>query len=112
LEQGFVGSNFLQDIHKREEISSTTISDSIAVPHPLGDSVIKSSIFPVIAPKGIIWDDKIVKFVFLFAIKSENSNQMQQFYDQLLDFISSDKLQTKLLKEANYQTFMDIFSLN
>ncbi|MGT2784426.1 BglG family transcription antiterminator [Streptococcus merionis] len=112
LEQGLVNSNFLKDIQKREEISSTTISDSIAVPHPLGDSVIKSSIFPVIAPKGIIWDDKIVKFVFLFAINSENSNQMQQFYDQLLDFISSDKLQTKLLKEANYQTFMDIFSLN
>ena len=112
LEQAFVNPNFLQDIYKREEISPTTISDSIAVPHPLGDSVIKNCIFPVIAPKGIKWDDKIVKFIFLFAIQSNNSEKIQQFYDLLLDFISSNKLQSKLLKEPNYQTFMEIFNTN
>lgn len=110
FEQGLVTTNFLQDIQNREEISSTVISESIAVPHPLGDSVIKNSIFLVIAPKGIVWDDKIIKFVFLLAIKSKNVNQMQHFYDQLLDFISSDRLQIKLLKDPTYQTFTEIFS--
>lgn len=107
--QGLVKENFLTEIYERENISSTIISDSIAIPHPLGDSVKRSTIFPVIAPKGIIWDNKNVKFVFLFAIKTDEPERMEFFYDRLLDFIGSEKLQAKLLKEPTYESLISIF---
>lgn len=109
LNQGYIKENFLTEIYERENISSTIISDSIAIPHPLGEAVIKSTIFPVIAPKGITWDDKLVKFVFLFAIKTEEPEKMEFFYERLLDFIGSEKLQTKLLKEPTFGSLQSIF---
>ena len=33
--------DFLNDIYEREKISSTIIGDNIALPHPIGDSVLK-----------------------------------------------------------------------
>ncbi|HFI0149998.1 TPA: transcription antiterminator [Streptococcus suis] len=109
LNQGYIKENFLTEIYERENISSTIISDSIAIPHPLGEAVIKSTIFPVIAPKGITWDDKLVKFVFLFAIKTEEPEKMEFIYERLLDFIGSEKLQTKLLKEPTFGSLQSIF---
>lgn len=109
LSQGYVKENFLTEIYERENISSTIISDSIAIPHPLGEAVIKSTIFPVIAPKGITWDDKLVKFVFLFAIKTEEPEKMEFIYERLLDFIGSEKLQAKLLKEPTFSSLLSIF---
>lgn len=109
LSQGYVKENFLTEIYEREIISSTIISDSIAIPHPLGEAVAKSTIFPVIAPKGITWDDKVVKFVFLFAIKAEEPEKMEFIYERLLDFIGSEKLQAKLLKEPTFNSLLSIF---
>ncbi|MGT2908138.1 BglG family transcription antiterminator [Streptococcus dentiloxodontae] len=109
LSQGYVKENFLSEIYERENISSTIIADSIAIPHPLGDAVNKSTIFPVIAPKGIIWDGKLVKFVFLFAIKAEEPEKMEFIYECLLDFIGSEKLQAKLLKEPTFNSLLSIF---
>ncbi|HEM3629105.1 TPA: PTS sugar transporter subunit IIA [Streptococcus suis] len=109
LSQGYVKENFLTEIYEREIISSTIIADSIAIPHPLGEAVAKSTIFPVIAPKGITWDDKVVKFVFLFAIKAEEPEKMEFIYERLLDFIGSEKLQAKLLKEPTFNSLLSIF---
>ncbi|MBF0779060.1 BglG family transcription antiterminator [Streptococcus cuniculi] len=110
LEQQVVNEHFLSEIYERENISSTIIGDTIAIPHPLGNSVITSSIFPVVAPKGISWDSKTIKFVFLFAIKAEDSENIQDIYEQLLDFISSEKAQTALLKEPSFEVLQKFFS--
>lgn len=104
-----VTEEFLDDIYKREKISSTVIGNSIAIPHPIGNSVIKSNIFTVIAPKGITWDNQTVKFVFLFAIKSEDTEKIQNIYENMLDFISSKSKQNTLLKNPNYEVLTKIF---
>lgn len=109
LSNGKVRNNFLDDILARENISSTLISDTIAIPHPIGNSVKQNVIFPIIAPKGIDWDGKNAKFIFVFAIQNNDNKQMEFIYDQLLDFISSDYSQTKLLREPTYDNFISIF---
>lgn len=110
LEQHVVHEHFLTEIYERESISSTIIGDVIAIPHPLGNSVITSCIFPVVAPKGIHWDSKTIKFVFLFAIKPEDSESIQDIYDKLLDFIGSEKAQAALLKTPSFELLQRFFS--
>ncbi|MTB64756.1 PRD domain-containing protein [Streptococcus sp. zg-86] len=110
LEQHLVTTHFLSEIYEREKISSTIIGDTIAIPHPLGDSVITSNIFPVIAPKGITWDSKNIKFVFLFAIKPEDSENIQDIYDKILDFINSEKAQANLIKRPSFELLLDYFT--
>ena len=99
-EQGYVSDDFLNDICEREKISSTIIGDgNIALPHPIGDSVLKSCIFTVINPKGINWDKhQSIKFIFLFAVKCEDTEKIQTIYEQMLDFIASKDKQDLLLK--------------
>ena len=75
-------------------MSSTAINDSIALPHPLNDSVIKSTIFVAVVPRGVEWDENInVKFIFLLAMKSNEVEELQNVYDTLLYFIYSNNKQ-------------------
>lgn len=107
----YVSSQFIDEILEREKISNTMINDVIALPHPIGDSVKTSTIFTVIAPKGIIWEDgKKVKFIFFMAIRSEDVNKVQSIYDDLLDFISSEKKQDTLLKHPDFETLISILA--
>lgn len=109
--QGYVSDDFLNDIYEREKISSTIIGDNIALPHPIGDSVLKSCIFTVINPKGINWDKhQLIKFIFLFAVKSEDTEKIQTIYEQMLDFIGSKDKQDLLLKTPTFETLTNIFS--
>lgn len=108
-EQGFVNDNFLNEIYEREKISSTIIGDNIAIPHPIGDSVLKSCIFTVINQKGINWDNQSIKFIFLFAIKSEDTEKIQTIYEKMLDFIGSKTKQDLLLKTPTFETLTKIF---
>lgn len=109
--QGYVSDDFLNDIYEREKISSTIIGDNIALPHPIGDSVLKSCIFVPINPKGINWDkDQSIKFIFLFAVKSEDTEKIQTIYEQMLDFIGSKDKQELLLKTPTFEILTNIFS--
>lgn len=107
----FVSRHFIADVIEREAISNTMINDVVALPHPLGNSVKTSTIFTVIAPKGVTWDQtKKVKFIFFIAIRPEDVNKVQLIYDELLDFISSDKKQEALLKTPDFNTLISILS--
>lgn len=107
--QQLVNEHFLEDIYKRENISSTVIGNNIAIPHPVGDSILKSHIYTIIAPKGITWDKQNIKFVFLFAIKSEDTEKIESLYESLLEFISSKNKQELLLKTPTFETLSKIF---
>lgn len=103
--------DFFNDLLAREELSSTVINDSIALPHPLNDSVIKSTIFVAVVPRGLEWDENTnVKFIFLLAIKSNEVEELQNVYDTLLDFIYSNDKQESLIKNPNYNNLLNIFT--
>ncbi len=112
-DNAFVSDHFIQQIIAREAISDTLINDVIALPHPIGDSVKISTIFPVIAPKGIEWgDSKRVKFIFFMAIRPDDVSKVQYVYDALLDFISSEKKQDLLLKTPTFDTLVSLLTIN
>lgn len=96
---------------KEKKFLQLSIGDNIALPHPIGDSVLKSCIFTVINPKGINWDKhQSIKFIFLFAVKSEDTEKIQTIYEQMLDFIASKDKQDLLLKTPTFETLTNIFS--
>ncbi len=83
------------------------------MPHPLNDSVIESTIFVAVVPRGLEWDEITnVKFIFLLAIKSNEVEELQNIYDTLLDFITSNDKQECLIKNSNYNNLLNIFTQN
>ncbi|MCT3099648.1 hypothetical protein FNJ54_08015 [Lactococcus lactis] len=53
-----------------------------------------------------------VKFIFLLAIKSNEVGELQNVYDTLLDFITSNDKQESLIKNSNYNNLLNIFTQN
>ncbi|MGT2753722.1 BglG family transcription antiterminator [Streptococcus ovis] len=109
LENQFVTENFYDDIMKREEISNTVLDNVVAIPHPIHHSVLKSTISVAIFPKGIVWNDVTIKFVFLLAIRPEDIKSLEYIYERMLDFTSSISLQESLLRQQDVQTLHQIF---
>lgn len=103
-----VNENFLSDIIERESISDTILDDTIALPHPIGDSVLKSCIYAVIAPKGIMWSNKKIKFIFFMAIKKDDAAQLQPIYSHMLNFIESKEKQEQLLKNPTFDSLVEL----
>lgn len=112
MEQDYVSNQFYDELLQREAVSSTAINDLIALPHPIGPSVKTSTIFPIIAPKGIEWENKKrIKFIFIMAIKPEDISQSEYIYDEILDFMSSKKKQNELLATPTFDSLLSILSL-
>lgn len=112
IEKNLVLPSFYDDLKEREELSSTVIDGSIALPHPMNNSVSKSKIPVIIAPKGIIWADKQkVNFAFLMSVRPEDIDNIQSSYDKILDFMASNESQRLLLKHPNFEIFNKVFNL-
>ena len=72
-----INKNLMSDFTKksvfdREEISSTSIGDLTAIPHPIYSEKGKSFISILVLEKPVMWDEFLVQVVFLFNIEKKN----------------------------------------
>lgn len=87
---GIVGTDFYDDVLKREEVLSTELMDGVAIPHTDGTNVNESVIVIGILREPIKWDNTYVDIVLLLAIN-------QQCFDSLSIFLPF--VDTKEFKE-------------
>lgn len=71
-----INKNLMSDFTKksvfdREEISSTSIGDLTAIPHPIYSEKGKSFISILVLEKPVMWDEFLVQVVFLFNIEKK-----------------------------------------
>lgn len=70
---------FLQDVYEREAQGQTGIGSSIAIPHGKSESVTKNAIAIGRTNTALEWeslDDQPVHIIILFAVKSEDQNDL------------------------------------
>lgn len=70
---------FLQDVYERETQGQTGIGSSIAIPHGKSESVTKNAIAIGRTNTALEWeslDDQPVHIIILFAVKSEDQNDL------------------------------------
>lgn len=67
---------FLKDVLKREEVSSTNLVEGLAMPHAKSKGVKNSAVVFARSAEGISWNDeeKNVKVVFLIAVPEEKAS--------------------------------------
>ncbi|KKF45293.1 BglG family transcription antiterminator [Streptococcus uberis] len=111
IENDYVGTDFYDMVMQREEISNTLLDNTIAIPHPLTNEIIrKSSISVVIAPKGVSWTNNIkVKFILVLAIKNKDIKNVEYIYEKIIDFTSSPSSQEELLRDPSINTLKKLF---
>lgn len=97
FKKGYVTKEFEESVIKREEISSTYVSNGVAVPHGSADFVLKPCIALISLDKPIAWDGFKVMTVFLCAFDSNVDNDSENIFEELYTAIENKKLLKKLI---------------
>lgn len=109
IKKGLMNNITKMSIFEREEMSSTSIGDLVAIPHPIYNEYGKSFISVLILNKPIMWDDLYVQVVFLLNIDKTEVKLWEPMFLKLFDYIKSKNGINSILKHKSYEKFMDEF---
>lgn len=102
-----VQDGFQESVFKREQIASTAYGQ-FAIPHGDVNLVNKSCIYIYIAKKGIQWNEKTVKVVFLIALNEEKQPEFGQIFNDLYEVVNDKE---KMKKLVHFDSKLDIQKL-
>ncbi|MEG0563717.1 BglG family transcription antiterminator [Anaerorhabdus sp.] len=103
-----IDQKFSSSVLVREAMTPTCINNKYSIPHAM-DFIAKKTIISVfINPNGIVWDDQVVKIVFLSAINKSNIVNLRIIYDFVIDMVSDDTIFAKLTQSSDIDKFYSI----
>lgn len=103
-----IPDNFYQSVLEREEFASTELNNLVAIPHPNCAVTNSTFIATGILKKPIIWNSKSVQIIFLIAIMPNNKQDLRDFYEGVVDFVTKEKNTTELLHKQTYDNLMNL----
>lgn len=103
-----IPKDFYPLVLEREEFASTELNNLVAIPHP-NRSITDSTFIAVgILKKPIIWNTKQVQIIFLIAIMPNNKQDLRDFYEGMVDFVTKEKNTMELLHTPTYENLMNL----
>ncbi len=103
-----IPDNFYQLVLEREEFASTELNNLVAIPHPNCAVTNSTFIATGILKKPIIWNSKSVQIIFLIAIMPNNKQDLRDFYEGVVDFVTKEKNTSELLHKQTYDNLMNL----
>ncbi len=103
-----IPDNFYQLVLEREEFASTELNNLVAIPHPNCAVTNSTFIATGILKKPIIWNSKSVQIIFLIAIMPNNKQDLRDFYESVVDFVTKEKNTSELLHKQTYDNLMNL----
>ncbi len=104
----FVNQHFIQDVIKREKLSSTAFNNIVAVPHSINMDALQTSIAVLIPKKPIQWGDATnIKIISLIAMNYTERYIYREIYDEYIKILSNPKNVNKLAASQSYEDFID-----
>ncbi len=97
---GFVSGEYLAPLMAREETVSTYLINGVAIPHGVNeakDQVLKTGVFIVQVPQGIVWNDKgeIARLIVGIAARGKDHlGLLQRLTEVVMDKDLADRLAT------------------
>jgi mannitol/fructose-specific phosphotransferase system IIA component (Ntr-type) len=91
----------------REELSSTALTDYLAIPHSVSLDANHSFIAIIYNDRTISWDIHHVNFVLLIGIEHGKMKQFRNVLDLLVNVFSSTENIKKILQSRTYTDFIE-----
>lgn len=112
VKKGLMSKSSAKSVFEREHISSTSIGDLAAIPHPLPSNNEQETSFVsvLILNKPIMWDDFLVQVVFLLNVEKSKTNLWESIFLKLYNYIKERKGIDFLLKNKSYKKFIEDFT--
>lgn len=109
IKRGYADEHFLDSLHKREAMASTSFAYAFALPHSLNVPCQKSVLSVGILKNPILWGEHQVKLVILLGFTREDHKTMQVFLDWMNKILSDSKAFSKLIQSKNREEFIKNF---
>ncbi|QGH36081.1 PRD domain-containing protein [Gracilibacillus salitolerans] len=93
-------------IYERERMASTELSNLLAIPHPIDNNMLQTTIAVCILKKPIIWDLEKVQVVIVLSVPKDKQKTWEVIFKQLYYFLIEEFGITKLISNYNYEDFI------
>ncbi|QKG83242.1 transcription antiterminator [Kroppenstedtia pulmonis] len=107
-QSGLVPEGFYDAVIEREEVSSTALGHSVAVPHPIRPLSDQTFISFCTLKKPIQWKDQQVQLIALLSVKHGNTQDLQMLYDLLYNMMNNAETVHQLVKAESVKNFVNI----
>lgn len=108
--EGLVRRTFIDDVHLREQVSSTAFTDCVAIPHAINESPEESFIAVLHNDAPIPWGRHNVHFVLLIGIAEGDMRHFRDALDIIIELFSSVDQTMRLLQTDSFDAFKDAFT--
>lgn len=99
---------FYKLVIEREEFATTELPNFVAIPHP--NRAITDSTFISIGifKKPFLWVNRQVQIIFLISIMPHNKQDLRDFYEGMVDFVTKEKNTQELLRQPTFEHLMQL----
>ena len=102
-----VDSSFAQEVIEREKLSSTSFSNSVALPHSLNTNARKSFIYIVSNSKSMKWGNNKVNIIVMIGVNNKDRKAFNDVFGGIVNVLyEKDNVKNLLLCE-NYDSFIN-----
>lgn len=98
-----------ESVIEREALSSTSIGELIAIPHPIYNDINSSFISICVLDEPIDWNGFLVQVVFLLNIEKEKSQLWEEVFLKLYDYMKNNNGVKNLLQTKSFAVFIKKF---
>lgn len=103
---GYINSDFKQEVFEREAMSSTAFN-GIAIPHSMHMSAIKTGMFIIVNHHPMKWGKQQVNIIFLLTINKNEKKVFHDVFDSLTTILSDEINLKKLINCNSFEDFIN-----
>lgn len=110
IAQGVATEDFVRDVHLRERVSSTALTERLAIPHSIDTYANESFIAVLHNDTAIPWGRHDVNFVLLIGIAQEDMSYFRDALDIIIELFSSVDETMRLMQTDTFDEFLHVFT--
>lgn len=101
-DEGYVASEFEEDVVHREKISSTCFHNGLSMPHSISNNVTHSFISIASFPKGQMWGKETVYLTILIGIAYNDRKIFRAVFDTLIEIFADPSMAKEISQCSSY----------
>ncbi|MEQ8155520.1 MAG: BglG family transcription antiterminator [Clostridiaceae bacterium] len=110
INKGFVSEEFTDSVIERENLTSTAISNGVALPHG-GEAFVKHSCIVIASLENPLdWGGAEIDIIFLLALKLEDRNYIRRFFSYFYSVLDDDNMLNKIRESTSSGEVLDLIS--
>lgn len=110
LDQNLVDENFENEVLERENLSSTSFNNGVAIPHSLNMNAKHSFLSVIINDKPMNWGKNDINIIIMLGTSPIDRDAFKLLFDELISILYEEENVRKLIRCNDYEEFTNVLS--